>query len=111
MQSKRKAAAGASSQVDRPSVPSRGRFRNRPELGIDLRAQFLRVKVRRGLEGRSSPWRRRSPPLPTSCSPVEPNYHDLGPAYLEQAERQKVARRLIRRLGELGFRVDLRDAA
>ncbi len=39
------------------------------------------------------------------------DYHDLGPTSLERGDRQKVARRLVRKLAELGFQVDLRDAA
>jgi len=76
-----------------------------------LRAQFLRLKVRRGP---------RKAIIAVAASILTAtyfmltrgtDYHDLGPAYLQRADRQKIARRLIRKLDELGFQVDLRDAA
>jgi hypothetical protein len=39
------------------------------------------------------------------------DYHDLGPTYFDRTDRQKAARRLLRKLGELGFQADPRDAA
>jgi menaquinone-dependent protoporphyrinogen IX oxidase len=38
-------------------------------------------------------------------------YDHLGPTSLERGDRQKVARRLVRKLAELGFQVKLRDVA
>jgi transposase len=76
-----------------------------------LRAQFLRLKGRRGP---------RKAIMAVAASILTAayfmltrgtDYHDLGPTYLQRADRQKIARRLIRKLDELGFQVDLRDAA
>jgi hypothetical protein len=39
------------------------------------------------------------------------DYHDLGLAHFDRTDRQQTARRLIRKLTDLGFQVDLRDAA
>ncbi len=75
-----------------------------------LRAQFLRLKARRGP---------RKAIVAVAASILTAayymlargeDYHDLGPTYFERADRQKAARRLLRKLGELGFQVDLRDA-
>lgn len=38
-------------------------------------------------------------------------YHDLGPQHFTVRDRSRVAQRLARRLRELGYQVDLRDAA
>jgi len=76
-----------------------------------LRAQFLRLKARRGP---------RKAIIAVAASILTAayfmlsrgtDYHDLGPTSLERGDRQKVARRLVRKLAELGFQVDLRDAA
>ena len=76
-----------------------------------LRAQFLRLKARRGP---------RKAIVAVAGSILTAayymlargeDYHDLGPTYFERADRQKAARRLLRKLGELGFQVDVRDAA
>jgi Transposase len=39
------------------------------------------------------------------------DYHDLGLAHLDQTHRRLAARQFVRKLGDLGFQVDLRDAA
>src|SRR6266446_5956516 len=59
----------------------------------------------------SSPWPPRSLPRAYFMLSRGTDYHDLGPTSLERGDRQKVARRLVRKLAELGFQVDLRDAA
>ena len=38
-------------------------------------------------------------------------YHDLGPHYFDERDRQAVQRRLVRRLEQLGFKVSLEPAA
>ena len=76
-----------------------------------LRAQFLRLKARRGP---------RKAIVAVAASILTAayfmlargtDYHDLGPTYFERADRQKAARRLLRKLGELGFHADLREVA
>jgi transposase len=76
-----------------------------------LRAQFLRLKVRRGP---------RKAIIAVAASILtaayfmlmrDTDYRDLGAAHFDRADRQKAARRLVHKLTELGFRVDLRDAA
>jgi transposase len=76
-----------------------------------LRAQFLRLKARRGP---------RKAIVAVAASILtavyymlarDADYQDLGPAHFEQSDRQKAARRLVRKLSDLGFQVDLRDAA
>lgn len=76
-----------------------------------LRAQFLRLKARRGP---------RKAIVAVAASILTAvyymlargsDYHDLGLAHFDRTDRQKVARRLVRKLSDLGFRVDLRDAA
>jgi transposase len=76
-----------------------------------LRAQFLRLKARRGP---------RKAIVAVAASTLTAayymlargeNYRDLGPTYLQKTDRQKAARRLLRKLSDLGFQADLRDAA
>lgn len=76
-----------------------------------LRAQFLRLKARRGP---------RKAIVAVAASILTAayymlargdDYRDLGPTYFDRADRQKAARRLVRKLGELGFQADLREAA
>jgi hypothetical protein len=38
-------------------------------------------------------------------------YKDLGPAHFDRLDSAKLARRLVRRLNDLGFQVDIRGAA
>lgn len=76
-----------------------------------LRAQFLRLKTRRGP---------RKAIIAVAASILtavyfmlarDTDYHDLGPAHLQRLDRHKAARRLVRKLGELGYQVDLQPAA
>jgi transposase len=75
-----------------------------------LRAQFLRLKARRGP---------RKAIVAVAASILTAayyilargeDYHDLGPTYFDRTDRQKAARRLLRKLSELGFHADLREA-
>jgi hypothetical protein len=38
-------------------------------------------------------------------------YQDLGPDHFDRADKIKTAKRLMRRLGELGFEVEVKNAA
>jgi transposase len=76
-----------------------------------FRAQFLRLRSRRGpmkavvavaasiLTSAYYILSRRQP------------YKDLGPAHFDRLDSAKLARRLVRRLNDLGFQVDIRGAA
>lgn len=37
------------------------------------------------------------------------DFHDFGAGYFDQFDRQKLARRLVRRLQELGLEIDVRS--
>jgi transposase len=76
-----------------------------------LRAQFLRLKSRRGP---------KKAILGVAASIVtavyhilkkETTYHDLGPDYFERRSTVHLTRRLIRRLVEVGLSVEVRPAA
>jgi transposase len=76
-----------------------------------LRTQFLRLKARRGP---------RKAIVAVAASILTAvyymlargtDYHDLGPAHLDRTDRRRAAQRLLRKLSDLGFAVDLRDAA
>lgn len=79
--------------------------------GTYLRAQFLRLKSRRG-------------PRKAVCAVAasiltavyymlrdDVPYKDLGPDYFDTQDKTKTTKRLVRRLQELGYEVDLKDAA
>jgi transposase len=75
-----------------------------------LRAQFLRLKSRRGP---------KKAILAVAASMVtaayyilkeETTYHELGPDYFERRSKVHLTRRLIRRLEELGLSVEVRPA-
>ena len=38
-------------------------------------------------------------------------YADLGPDHFDRTDRTRTAMRLVRKLGELGFQVQIKDAA
>lgn len=88
--------------------PSRSR-RARPAsswLGNNLHAQFLRLKARRGP---------KKAIMAVAASILTAAYHmlrdgkdyiDLGPDHFVKNDRVKVANRLLKRLGDLGFQVD-----
>jgi transposase len=76
-----------------------------------LRAQFLRLKSRRGP---------KKAILAVSASiltaayymmKLDIPYRDLGPDHFDRLERRKVALRLVRKLHQLGYEVDLKEAA
>jgi len=76
-----------------------------------LRAQFLRIKARRG------PMKAI---LAVAASMLTAAYHmlqtgvvyqDLGERYFDTRDRTKLVRRLVRRLGDLGVQVEIKDAA
>lgn len=79
--------------------------------GSYLRAQFLRIKARRG------PMKAI---LAVAASMLTAAYHmlrtgvvyeDLGELYFDTRDRLKLVHRLVRRLGDLGVRVELNEAA
>ncbi len=79
--------------------------------GSYLRAQFLRLKARRG------PMKAI---IAVAASMLTAAYHmlrtgqpyrDLGDAYFDTRDRSRIARRLIRRLHDLGLDVEVRPAA
>jgi len=76
-----------------------------------LRAQFLRIKSRRGA---------KKAILAVAASILTAAYHmlrdhrpyrDLGSDHFDQRDKQKVAKRLLKRLGDLGFEVEVKAAA
>ena len=76
-----------------------------------LRAQFLRLKSRRGA---------RKAILAVAASILTAAYHmlrdgtlyqDLGPDHFSRCDKAKLAKRLIRRLEDLGLHVEVREAA
>lgn len=79
--------------------------------GSYLRAQFLRIKARRG------PMKAI---LAVAASMLTAAYHmlrtgavyeDLGERYFDSRDRIKLVRRLVRRLGDLGIQVQVTEAA
>jgi transposase len=79
--------------------------------GSYLRAQFLRLKARRGA---------MKAIVAVAASMLTAAYHilrtgqayrDLGDAYFDTRDRARIARRLIRRLHDLGLEVQIRPAA
>jgi transposase len=76
-----------------------------------LRAQFLRLKARRGA---------KKAIVAVAASMLTSAYHilrtaepyrELGPRHFDQRDKAKVARRLVRRLEDLGLRVHLEEVA
>jgi transposase len=79
--------------------------------GSYLRAQFLRIKARRGpmkaiLAVAASMLTAAYHMLRTGAA-----YEDLGEHYFDSRDRVKLVRRLVRRLGDLGVQVELKGAA
>jgi transposase len=79
--------------------------------GSYLRAQFLRLKARRGA---------MKAVIAVAASILTAAYHmlrtgqpyrDLGDGYFDARDRSRIARRLIRRLHDLGLEVEVRPAA
>lgn len=76
-----------------------------------LRAQFLRLKSRRGA---------KKAIVAVAASILTAAYHmlrdhrpyrDLGAAHFDQRDKRQVAKRLIKRLGDLGYAVEVKAAA
>jgi transposase len=76
-----------------------------------LRAQFLRLRSRRGP---------RKAVVAVAASMLtaayymlrdDVDYRDLGADHFDRTDRSRAARRLVRKLGDLGFHVELTDAA
>jgi transposase len=76
-----------------------------------LRAQYLRIKSRRGPKKAVMAV---AASILTSAYFIlkrDVPYHDLGPSYLDELNRERTAHRLVRRLRDLGFAVDVNRAA
>lgn len=76
-----------------------------------LRTQFLRIKNRRGA---------KKAIIAVAASMLRAVYHmlldgspyrDLGANYFDQRDKRRVATRLVKRLGELGYSVEIKGAA
>ena len=76
-----------------------------------LRAQFLRIKARRGP---------KKAILAVAASMVTAafyilrdgvEYHDLGSLHFDRRDKAQTARRLLRRLGDLGYDVEIKAHA
>lgn len=76
-----------------------------------LRAQFLRLKTRRG--PKKAIMAVAASMLTATYYMLKHNvtYHDLGGDYFERRDKGKVAKRLIQRLTALGLQVEVRPAA
>jgi transposase len=74
--------------------------------GSYFQAQFLRLRARRG--ARKAIVAVAASLITTIYAMLSRNqdYKDLGAQHFHRADRQKLANRLIRKLGELGFQVD-----
>ena len=79
--------------------------------GTYLRAQFLRLKTRRGP---------RKAILAVAASMLTAayfmlsdgvEYHDLGPDHFDRTDKSKTVQRLVRKLTELGCEVEIKNAA
>jgi transposase len=75
-----------------------------------LRAQFLRIKSRRGA---------KKAILAVAASMITATYfmlrdnvayHDLGPLHFDRRNKTQTTRRLVKRLADLGYAVELREA-
>jgi hypothetical protein len=76
-----------------------------------LRSQFARIKSRRGpkkaiLAVAASILTAAYHMLKTGAE-----YHDLGSAYLDNRDKQRVTTRLVNRLRSMGFSVELKAAS
>jgi hypothetical protein len=75
-----------------------------------LRAQFLRIKSRRGAKKAILAV---AASMLTACYYMLRDgvrYRDLGPAHVDRRDRTKVIHRLVRRLHDLGCRVEVHAA-
>jgi transposase len=76
-----------------------------------LRALYLRVKSRRG--SKKAVIAVAAAMLTSAYFMLQRDvpYQDLGPSYLDVRNPEKTAQRLVRRLRNLGFEVEIRKAA
>jgi transposase len=76
-----------------------------------LRAKFLRIKARRG--AKKAIIAIAAAMLTSVYYMLQRNvpYADLGPEHFDRRDKQRAAKRLVKRLTDLGFDVDLRAAA
>jgi transposase len=76
-----------------------------------LRAQFLRLKSRRGPKKAILAVAASMLTASYHMLKHEVDYHDLGADHFDRRDKAKLARRLIRRLHDLGLTVEIRPAA
>jgi transposase len=76
-----------------------------------LRAQFLRLKSRRGPKKAILAVAASMLTAAYHILKEETTYHDLGPDYFERRGKAHLTRRLIRRLEDLGLSVEVKPAA
>jgi transposase len=76
-----------------------------------LRAQFLRLEARRGPKKAIMPVAASMLTATFYMLRDDVDFRDLGTDYFDRADRTKTANRLVRKLAELGYAVDLERAA
>ena len=79
--------------------------------GTYLRAQFLRLKARRG--ARKAILAVAASMLTAAYFMLRHNveYHDLGPDHFDRTDKSKTVKRLVRKLAELGCEVEIKNVA
>jgi transposase len=75
-----------------------------------LRSQFARIKSRRGPKKASLAVAASILTAAYHMLKTGAEYHDLGPAYLDNRDKRRVTKRLVNRLRSMGFSVELRAA-
>jgi transposase len=75
-----------------------------------LRAQFLRIKTRRGPKKAIMAVAASMLTAAYYMLRDDLDYHDLGTDYFDRTDKTKIASRLVRRLSELGYEVQLKAA-
>ena len=76
-----------------------------------LPAQFRRIKSRRGPKKAVMAVAASMLTAAYFILRDEVNYRDLGGDYFDRSDRKKAAHRLVKRLGDLGFAVEIKEAA
>jgi transposase len=76
-----------------------------------LRAQFLRIKSRRGPKKAIMAVAASMLTAAYYMLRDDTNYRDLGPDHFDRTDRTKAAKRLVKRLGDLGYTVEIKAAA
>jgi len=76
-----------------------------------LRAQYLRLKLRRGPKKAIVAVAASILTAAYFILSRHVPYSDLGPGFLDHQDRDKIAKRLIRRLNDLGLNVEVKNAA